>query len=72
VVKIKHTCSRERDSRITRKEDSLIPLYKDLDALTRNLKGKKMYNIKVERRRHACNMEILDMWRNYTIIRETI
>jgi hypothetical protein len=40
VVNIKPTCSRERESSIIRKEDGLIPLYKDLDASTRNLKGK--------------------------------
>jgi hypothetical protein len=40
VENTKPTFSRERESQITRKEDSLVPLYKDLDALTKNLKGK--------------------------------
>jgi hypothetical protein len=53
VVNIKPTCSRERESRITRKEDGLIPLYRDMDASTRNLKGRKMHPVKVKRRRHV-------------------
>jgi hypothetical protein len=41
-----------KEIQITRKEDGLIPLYRDLDASTRNLKGRKMHPIKIERRIH--------------------
>jgi hypothetical protein len=72
VVNINPTCSRERASWITGKEDGLIPLHKDLDTTTKNLKGKQMHPIKVERRRYASTVERMDMWRKYATRREMI
>ena len=72
MVNIEPAFSRERTSWITGKEDGLIPLRKDLDASTRNLNGKQMHPIKVERRIHVSTVEILDMWRNIDLRRETI
>jgi hypothetical protein len=72
VVNIKTTYSSEREKRITKKEDSLIPLYRDLDASTRNLKDIQMHPIKFKIRRHVCTMGKLDMWRRFSTRRETI
>jgi hypothetical protein len=49
VVNIRPTFSRERESQLTRKDDGLIPLYKDLDASTRKLKGIWMHLIRVKK-----------------------
>jgi hypothetical protein len=50
----------------------LISIYIDLEASTRNIKGRQMHPVKVERRRQVSNVEIMDMWRRSTIIRDTI
>jgi hypothetical protein len=72
VVNINPTFSREIASQITRKEYNLIPLQKDLDATTKNLRDRQMHLNKFERRRDVNTMEILDMWRNYATRREMI
>jgi len=72
VENINPTFSRERESQITGKEDTLIPLHRDLDASTINQKGKHMHLVKVKRRKHFSTIEIRYMWRSSAIRRDTI
>jgi hypothetical protein len=72
VVNIKPLFSREREIQITRKEDVLIPLYRDLYASTRNVKGRNMYPMKVERIINFSIVGIMEMWRRSIIIIENI
>jgi hypothetical protein len=53
-------------------EYGLIPLHKILHTTSRNLRDRHMPPNEVKIRRHASTMEILDMWRNSSLRRETI
>jgi len=72
VVNIKPTCLRERASQILEIEYGLIPLHRDLETMTRNLRDKQMLPSEIEIRRHVSIVEILVMWRKFDIRREMI
>jgi len=57
----------ERERWIPWIEYDLMPLHRNPHNSNRNLKGRQMHLVEVERRRHVSTVEILDMWRNYNI-----
>jgi len=71
-VNIKPTCSREKESQFTGKEYSFRPLHRNLEASTKNLRGKQMHPNKVKIIRHVSIVERMGMWRRSSRIRETI
>jgi hypothetical protein len=44
-----------------------MPLHINLHTTTRNLKGRQLHLVEVERRRHVSAVERLDMWRKSAI-----
>jgi hypothetical protein len=72
VLKLNPTCSREREIYIIEKEHDLIPLHRNIYSMTRNPRNKQIHPNEVERRMHLNIVEILDMWRKFSIRRETI
>jgi hypothetical protein len=71
VENINITFSRERTRRNTIKEDGLIPIYRDYNALTIKVKERPMNQHlvrRIKRRRNDSTVERLEIWRNYNTI----